>query len=155
MKEELDHTPIPLWGFQGGASGKEPACQFWRLRDTGSIPGSGRSPGERAWLPTLVFLPGESMDRGAWRDTVHEVTKRWTWLKSLSKGAISLIGCPSGCGPNWESPGKIDNMTSFKSHRKMNYPPSPREYSIKSPRLANGSLKQACLIQPDSRTVPM
>ena len=28
--------------------------------DTGSIPGSGRSPGVRAWQPTPVFLPGES-----------------------------------------------------------------------------------------------
>ena len=30
------------------------------LRDRGSIPGSGRSPGGRAWQPTPVFLPGES-----------------------------------------------------------------------------------------------
>ena len=28
------------------------------IRDTGSIPGLGRSPG--AWQPTPVFLPGES-----------------------------------------------------------------------------------------------
>ena len=30
------------------------------IRDTGSIPGSGRSPWRRAWQPTPVFLPGES-----------------------------------------------------------------------------------------------
>ena len=28
--------------------------------DTGSVLGSGRSPGGRAWQPTPVFLPGES-----------------------------------------------------------------------------------------------
>ena len=28
-------------------------------RDAGSIPGSGGSPGGRAWQPTPVFLPGE------------------------------------------------------------------------------------------------
>ena len=28
--------------------------------DMGSIPGSGRSPGEGKWQPTPVFLPGES-----------------------------------------------------------------------------------------------
>ena len=28
--------------------------------DVGLIPGSGRSPGGRAWQPTPVFLPGES-----------------------------------------------------------------------------------------------
>ena len=31
-----------------------------RDRDLGLIPGWGRSPGEREWLPTLVLLPGES-----------------------------------------------------------------------------------------------
>ena len=28
--------------------------------DTGSIPGSGRSPFRRTWQPTLAFLPGEA-----------------------------------------------------------------------------------------------
>ena len=28
--------------------------------DAGSTPGSGRFPGEREWLPTPVFLPGQS-----------------------------------------------------------------------------------------------
>ena len=30
------------------------------VRDTGSIPGSGRLPWRRAWQSTPVFLPGES-----------------------------------------------------------------------------------------------
>ena len=34
------------------------------LRDTGSIPGLGRSPWRRAWQLTLVFLPGESHGHG-------------------------------------------------------------------------------------------
>ena len=29
-------------------------------RDTGSIPGLGRSPGRRKWQPTPVVLPGKS-----------------------------------------------------------------------------------------------
>ena len=33
--------------------------------------------------PVLVFLPGESMDRGAWQATVHRVTKSRTQLKQL------------------------------------------------------------------------
>ena len=32
-------------GFPGGASGKEPAANTGDIRDTGLIPGSGRSPG--------------------------------------------------------------------------------------------------------------
>ena len=43
--------------------------------DPGSIPGSGRFPWRREWLPTPVVLPGESMDRGAWQTTVHGVAK--------------------------------------------------------------------------------
>jgi len=43
-------------GFPGGSSGKEFACN---AGDPGSIPDSGRFPGEGEWLPTLVFLPGE------------------------------------------------------------------------------------------------
>ena len=31
-------------GFSDGTSDKEPACQCRRVRDVGSIPGSGRSP---------------------------------------------------------------------------------------------------------------
>ena len=38
---------------------KESACNAGDVRDEGSIPGLGRSPG-RKWQPTPVFLPGES-----------------------------------------------------------------------------------------------
>ena len=43
--------------FSGGSDCKESACN---ARDPDSIPGSERSPGEREWLPTPVFFPGES-----------------------------------------------------------------------------------------------
>ena len=46
-------------GFPGGASGKKHDCQCRRHRDTGSIPGCGRSPGEGHGI-TPVFLPGGS-----------------------------------------------------------------------------------------------
>ena len=42
-------------GFSGGSDGKESA---FSAGDLGSIPGSGRSPGEGKGNP--VFLPGES-----------------------------------------------------------------------------------------------
>ena len=58
---------IPWW-----VSGKESACP---AGDLGLILGSGRSPGERKWQPTSVFLPGKSLDRGAWWATIHGVAK--------------------------------------------------------------------------------
>ena len=41
--------------------------------NSGSIPGLGRSPG--GGNGNLVFLPGKPQARGAWRATVHRVTK--------------------------------------------------------------------------------
>ena len=46
-------------GFPGSSAGKESTCT---AGDPGSIPGLGRSPGERNRLPTPVFMcfPGGS-----------------------------------------------------------------------------------------------
>ena len=39
---------------------KNPPANVGDAEDSGSIPGSGRSPGEGKWQPTPVFLPGKS-----------------------------------------------------------------------------------------------
>ena len=44
-------------GFSCSSVSKESACS---AGDPGLIPGLGRFPGEREWLPTPIFLPGES-----------------------------------------------------------------------------------------------
>ena len=38
-------------------------------------------PLKEGMTTTLVFLPGESKDTGAWQAIVHGVTKSWTRLK--------------------------------------------------------------------------
>ena len=43
--------------------------------DAGLIPGSGRSPGVGNANPLQYSCLENSMDRGAWWATVHEVTK--------------------------------------------------------------------------------
>ena len=45
------------------------------VRDTGSIPGSGRSPGGGHGDPLQYFCLENPMDRGAWCAIVHGVTK--------------------------------------------------------------------------------
>ena len=45
------------------------------VRDMSSIPGSGRSLGEGNGNPLQYSCLGNSMNRGAWRTTVHRVTK--------------------------------------------------------------------------------
>ena len=50
--------------FLGGSDGKESACN---ARDTSSILGSGRSPGEGNGNPLQYSCQENSMDRGAWQ----------------------------------------------------------------------------------------
>ena len=65
-------------GFPASASGKEPACQYKGHKRCGFNPWVGKIPWRRAWQPTPVFLPGNSIERGAWWATVHRVTQTWT-----------------------------------------------------------------------------
>ena len=61
-------------GFPGGASCKEPTCQYRRHKWRGLDPWVRKIPWKRAQQPTLVLLPGES------------------------HGQRSLVGyCPWGC----------------------------------------------------------
>ena len=50
--------------------------------DVGLIPGLGRSPGEGNGKPLLYSCLEIPMDRGAWRATVHGVTKSQTRLST-------------------------------------------------------------------------
>ena len=62
-------------GFPGGSDGKASA---YNAGEPGSIPGSGRSPGEGNGNPLQYSCLENSMDGGAWWATVHGVAKSWT-----------------------------------------------------------------------------
>ena len=64
--------------------GKESICNARDTRDAGSIPGSGRSPGEGHGNPLQYSCLENPIDKGAWQATVHGVAKSQTWLKRLS-----------------------------------------------------------------------
>ena len=59
------------------------------LRDAGSVPGWGRSPGGGHGNPLQHSHLENSMNRGAWWATAHEVTKSQTRLSDFA----SLISC--------------------------------------------------------------
>ena len=63
----MHHCGLPRW-----LSGNESACN---AVDLGLIPGSGRSPGGGHGNPLQYSCLGNPMDTGAWRITVHGVTK--------------------------------------------------------------------------------
>ena len=53
-------------GFPGGASGKEPACQYRGYKDTSLIPGSRRSPGGAHGNPLQYSYLENPLERGTW-----------------------------------------------------------------------------------------
>ena len=66
----LDHTKtgqelngVPGTYFPGGSDGK---ASVYNAGDPGSIPGLGRSPGERNGNPLQYSCLENPMDRGAW-----------------------------------------------------------------------------------------
>ena len=61
--------------FPGGAVIKNPPAKAGDTREAGSIPGWGRSPGGGSGNPLQHSCLEHSMDRGAWRATVHGVSK--------------------------------------------------------------------------------
>ena len=73
----LTFTYYYIWGFLGNSMIKGlPA----NAGDLGFDPWIGKIPWRRGWLPTAVFLPGESHGQRAWWATVYGVTKSWTGL---------------------------------------------------------------------------
>ena len=118
MKKQLKlREPHLTLGFPGGASGKEPTCWCRRLKIGGFKYWVGKILWRREWKPTPVFLPGNPMDRGAWRATVRRVAQSWTQLKhacveirgvrmtgvlkTITLKAFGINGWMDGDAPDW------------------------------------------------------
>ena len=65
-------VPLPILGFPSGLEGKPSACN---AGDLGSIPESGRSPGEENGNPLQYSCLENSLDRGESEAAVHGVAK--------------------------------------------------------------------------------
>ena len=57
---------------------KNPPANAEDTRDTGLIPGLGRSPGGGHGSPLQYSCLENPMDRGAWWATAHRVAKSWS-----------------------------------------------------------------------------
>ena len=72
INDGLLSLPCGSEGFPGGSAGKESTCN---AGDLGTVPGLGRSPGDRKGYS----LQHSGLERiGAWWATVHGITKRRT-----------------------------------------------------------------------------
>ena len=83
-------------GFSGGLDVKESACS---AQDLGSIPVSGRSPGEGNGNPLQYSCLEYPMDGGTWPATVHGATKSQTWLSNFS---LDILWHCSSLGLEWK-----------------------------------------------------
>ena len=93
---------LGVLGFPGGSVVKNLPANSRRCRRYGFDPWVRKIPWRRiAWQPTPVFLPGNPMDRGAWRATVRSVEKSWTWLSMHTHvhnwSIVDLQCCVSFC----------------------------------------------------------
>ena len=78
--KERNHTNqqiVKIWAPWCLSGKKNPPAN---ARDVGSIPGWGRSPGERNGNSLQYSCLVNPKDRGTWQVTVHGVTKSQTWL---------------------------------------------------------------------------
>ena len=82
------HTDRSSLGLPGGTVGKQPPAS---TGDTGSIPGSGRTPGGENGSPLQYSCLENSMDRRAWWATVHEVAKSQTQLSTHTSSNKSRV----------------------------------------------------------------
>ena len=79
-RKEILTSIFTCMDLPGGSDGKESVCS---AGDQGSIPESGRSPGERNTKPLQYSCLENSMDGGAWWATVHGLAKSQTRLSDF------------------------------------------------------------------------
>ena len=84
----LIHWNLPSC-FPCSSDNKESACN---AGDMGSIPGSGRSPGEGHGNPLQCSCLENPMDRGAWQAKVHGVARSQIRWKQLTVSHTSTPG---------------------------------------------------------------
>ena len=93
---------ILSWDFPGGTVVKNLLAN---AGDTGSIPESGRSPGEGNGDPLQYSCLGNPRDREAWQATIHGVVKELDTTERLNdlSDVFLIIRLIMGLGPQKKS----------------------------------------------------
>ena len=94
------HLNVQSWGFPGGASGKEPACQCRRHKRWGFNPWDWKIPWRRKWQPT------------------KRVTKSQTRLKQFSMLACTFTATLFTIAKIW---GKLSVHQQMNGQRRCIY----------------------------------
>ena len=106
MEPHMRTWAFPLWFLASWVVlvVKNPLANAGDAKDTGLIPGSGRSPGVGHGNALQYSLLGNRMDRGAWRATVHGVSKNRTQLsrQNTHTHTLSVTLLVQHCHPSSE-----------------------------------------------------
>ena len=112
--EACSNRSTSIWAELGhtGLDGKGSA---YNVGDLGSIPASGRSPGEGNGTSLQYSCLENPMNRGAWWATVHGVAKSWTRLSDFS--SLHFSGHTGDSGIRGEQEGavllRVSNWLNF------------------------------------------
>ena len=111
--------------------GASQVAQWWRIRLPSRRrrfkPWVGRSPQEGNGNPVQYSCLENSMDRGAWRATVHEVTKGWTRLSDWTAAAAVSEAGRSRCRKTREINGREScRLQTMKDHSFLPFYPSKK-----------------------------
>ena len=94
----------------GIATGKESACQCRRCKSHGFDPWIEKIPGVGNGDLLQCSCLENSMERGAWRATVHGVTKSWTRLSNWAHSFFLFLFL------FWWAGNGIISLTSLSDH---------------------------------------
>ena len=103
--------------FPSGTSDQEPACQCRDVRDMGSIPGSGRSPGGRHSYPLQYSCLENPMHRRAWPATVHRVAQLCPTVSNWVEHNCSNLAHTENIS-SWKVLCKVGFLDHLKASRK-------------------------------------
>jgi len=76
-------STIVIWASQMAVVVKNLPANAGDVRDTGLIPGLGRSPGEGHGNPLQYSWLENLIDKGAWWATVLRITESQTWHSDI------------------------------------------------------------------------
>ena len=100
-----------IMGFPGGSVVKNYPTH---AGDVGSIPGSGRVPGEGNGSPLQYSCLRNPTDKRAWQATVHSVARARPSLARYHEASSSRRGCPA-CGARSASATHCADTSARKS----------------------------------------
>ena len=114
VQSTLGERDVLFWGFHGGSDGKESACNGG---DLSSIL-DWEDPLENG-MATHYSIPAcrITMDRGAWRATVHRVIKSWMMFYFILCD-ISKLKCGAIRQKTWKLDAKILSRENYQGNKR-------------------------------------